>query len=58
MHVFDTQHSHIKVATDALVVKHQVISIHNADLISIALHWFQTQILHFKWTSLENVNKF
>ena len=34
------------VATDALVLKHQVISIHSADLISIALGQFQTKMLH------------
>ena len=28
------------VATDALVLKHQAISIHSAEQISIALDWF------------------
>ena len=33
-------------ATDALVLKHQGISTHSADQISIALHQFQTKISH------------
>ena len=34
------------VATDALVLKYQAISIHSPDQISIALDWFQTFMLH------------
>ena len=42
------------VATDALVLKHQAISIHNADLTFIVLDQFHIKILH-KWcTRLEN----
>ena len=42
------------VATDALVLKHQAISIHNADYTFIVLDQFQTNILHFWCTRLEN----
>ena len=34
------------VATDALVLKHQAISIHSVDEILIVLEWFHTQIFH------------
>ena len=33
--------------TDGLVLKHQAISIHSADEISLVLGQFQTKILHF-----------
>ena len=42
------------VATDALVLKHQAISIHNADLTFIALDQFHIKILHIRWTASEN----
>ena len=45
-------------ASDALVLKHQAISIHSADQISIAFDLFQTKILHLLWTTLENKIKF
>ena len=38
------------LATDPLLLKHQAISIHSADQISIALDQFQTKILHSWWT--------
>ena len=34
------------VATDALVLKHQAIGIHNADLIFIAMDQFPIKIFH------------
>ena len=40
------------VATDALVLKHQAISIHNADWIFIVLDHFHIKILHLWWTKL------
>ena len=42
------------VATDALVLKHQAISIHNADLTFIVLDQFHIKILHIWCTTLEN----
>ena len=42
------------VATDALVLKHQAISIHNADQIFIVLDQFHIRILHLWCTTLEN----
>ena len=42
------------VATDALVLKHQAISIHNADHIFIVLDQFHIKILHLWYTTLEN----
>ena len=46
------------VNTDALVLKHQAISIHNADKILILLHQFQTKFLHIYWKTLENKSIF
>ena len=42
-------------ATDALVLKHQAISIHSADWIFIGLDQFHTEISHLqgKWTALK-----
>ena len=42
------------VATDALVLKHQAISIHNTDWTFIVLGQFRTKILHLWWTTIEN----
>ena len=42
------------VATDALVLKHQAISIHDVYLTFIILDRFQIKILHLQWTILEN----
>ena len=42
------------VATDALVLKHQTISIHNADYTFIGLDQFHMKILHIRWTASEN----
>ena len=42
------------VATDALVLKHQAISIHNADWTFIVLDQFYIEILHLWCTTLEN----
>ena len=42
------------LATDALVLKHQAISIHSADKIFIVLDHFHAKILHLQWTRLEN----
>ena len=43
------------VATDALVLKHQAISIHNADWIAIVLDQFHTKKYHsYKEQILEN----
>ena len=42
------------VATDALVLKHQAISIHNADLTFIVLDQFHIKISHLWWTTLRN----
>ena len=42
------------VATDALVLKHQAISIDNAEQISIASDQIQTKTLHLWWAALEN----
>ena len=41
------------VATDALVLKHQAISIHNADLTFIVLDQFHIKLLHIRWTASE-----
>ena len=46
------------VATDVLVLKHQAISIHSADLMSIALDPFQMNILHLHYYKIENKIKF
>ena len=42
------------VATDALVLKHQAISIYNADKIIAVLDQFHTEILQLQGTILEN----
>ena len=42
------------VAADALVLKHQAISIHNPDYTLIVLDQFHMKILHLWWTTLEN----
>ena len=42
------------MVTDALVLKHQAISIHNADQTFIVLNQFQTNILYFWCARLEN----
>ena len=42
------------VATDALVLKHQAISIHNADFTFIVSDQFHIKILHIRWTASEN----
>ena len=42
------------VATDALVLKHQAISIHNADQTFIVLDQFHIKLLHIRWTASEN----
>ena len=42
------------VATDALGLKHQAISIHSADQIFIVLGQFHAKVLHLLWTALEN----
>ena len=42
------------MATAALVLKHQAISSHSADMIFILLDKFQTQILHLLLKTLEN----
>ena len=42
------------VATDALVLKHQAISIHSANLTFIVRGWFHTEILLLWVTILEN----
>ena len=42
------------VATDALVLKHQAISIHNADETFMVLDQFHIKILHLCCTRLEN----
>ena len=42
------------VATDALVLKHQAISIHNADKTLIILEQFYIKLLHIRWTASEN----
>ena len=41
-------------ATDALVLKHQAISIHSVDLVSIVLTKMHTKILHLRPTTPEN----
>ena len=45
----------ISMATNALVLKHQTISIHSADLRYIILHQFHTKLLHVLWKISENV---
>ena len=42
------------VATDALVLKYQAISIHNADETFIVLDQFHLKLLHIRWTASEN----
>ena len=42
------------VATDALVLKHQAISILSADWTSIVLDMFHKKILHICWTTFGN----
>ena len=44
--------------TDALVLKHQGISIHSADLLFLILDKFHTKILHLQQTILETNNTF
>ena len=39
--------------TDALVLKHQAISIHSADNIFIVLDQFHTKMIHLLWKTLE-----
>ena len=47
------------VATDALVLKHQAISIYSADEISIALDWLQKKnYIYTEHQSWENIMKF
>ena len=46
------------VATDVLVLKHQAISIHNADYTFIVLDQFHMKILHLWCTTLENKTTF
>ena len=43
------------VATDALVLKHQAISSHSANEISITYGQFQAKILHFMMNSIEKI---
>ena len=42
------------VATDALVLKPQAISIHNADQTFIVLDQLHIKLLHIRWTASEN----
>ena len=42
------------VANDALVLKHQTISIHSADKIFIVLDYYRAEMLHLLWTTLGN----
>ena len=42
------------VATDALVLKHQAISIHNADKTFIVLDQFYIKPQYIRWTASEN----
>ena len=42
------------VATDALVVKHQAISIHSIDWMITVSDQFYTEILQLQWTILDN----
>ena len=44
------------VATDALVLKHQAISIHNADWPFIVLDQFHMKLLHIKENSIRKWN--
>ena len=39
------------VASEALVLTHQAISIDSADLLIIVLDQFHTKVLHLLWTS-------
>ena len=39
------------VAADALVLKHQTLSIHSVDKRFIVLEWYHTTILHSEWTT-------
>ena len=39
------------VATYALVLKHQAISIHSADWIIIVLDYFRAEMLYLLWTT-------
>ena len=41
------------VATDVLVLKHQAISIHNADKISVVVDQLHTHIFLFQWKTPE-----
>ena len=45
------------VATDVLVLKHQVISIHSADYIFIVLDLFHGKNITLLWTALGNWEK-
>ena len=45
------------VATDAQALKHQAISIHRINQMSIAMEQFQTKVLHSLWKTLENRNR-
>ena len=45
------------VATDALVLKHQAISINNADLTVIVVDQFHTKMSHFKCLMVKNIRK-
>ena len=42
------------VATDALVLKHQAISIHNAEWTFIVIDQFDIKVSHLWWTTLRN----
>ena len=46
------------MATDALVLKHQAISIHNADYDFIVLDQIHANILYIQWTTLQNITTF
>ena len=46
------------VSIDALVPKHEAISIHSADKILIVLDWFHTEILQLKVTALKEIITF
>ena len=46
------------MVTDALVLKHQAISIYNADLTFIVLDHFHIKISHLWWTTLRNLITF
>ena len=41
------------VATDALVLKHQAISVHSTDWIFFVVEHFHTEIVQLQWTVFE-----